>query len=155
MKELNELIQNGALIKNNFLNKFDFLNKISEYLIDNGYVIPRYKDEIIKREKQFPTGLITRSINVSIPHSETEYVLKEAIIVVIYPDKVKFNRMDNPDAEIEVEVSFILLLKEKNKHIKVLQQLSNLLQSEMLYKIKSCDSKNDVEQLLKEIDKND
>lgn len=153
MKELNELILSGEVIKSDSSDKYDFLNKISDYLIEKGYVIPKFKDKIIKREKQFPTGLITKTINISIPHSETEYVLKEGIIVVIYPDKIKFNRMDKPDEEIEVEVSFILLLKDKNKHIKVLQQLSELLQSDKLYKIRNCKSRKDVQQLLKEIDK--
>jgi PTS system galactitol-specific IIA component len=149
MNELNELIQKGIVIKEKYFDKIDFLSRVSEYLIENEYVIPMFKDEIIKREIQFPTGLITRSINVSIPHSEVEYVLKESIIIAIPSEKIKFNRMDKPDEEIEVEVSIILLLKGKNKHIVVLQQLAELLQSEQLYKIKYCNSKKDIEQLLK------
>lgn len=149
MKELNELIQKGIVIKEKYSDKIDFLSRVSEYLIENEYVVPMFKEEIIKREIQFPTGLITRSINVSIPHSEVDYVLKESIIIAIPSEKIKFNRMDNPDEEIEVEASIILLLKGKNKHIVVLSQLAELLQSEQLYKIKYCDSKEDIEQLLK------
>lgn len=155
MKELNELIQKGIVIKESYSDKIDFLSRISDYLIEKEYVVPGFRSEIIKREKEFPTGLVTKSINVSIPHSETEYVLKEGIVIAIPPEKIKFNRMDDPDEEIEVEVSLILLLKDKNKHITVLQQLAKLLQSEQLYKIKYCDSKEDIEQLLKGMDVND
>lgn len=155
MKELIELIQKGMVVKESYFDKIDFLSKVSDCLIEKGYVVPEYRSEIIKREKEFPTGLVTKSINVSIPHSETEYVLREGIVIAIPPEKIKFNRMDNPDEEIEVEVSFILLLKDKNKHIAVLQELAGLLQSENLYKIKYCDSKEDIEQLLKGMDVND
>lgn len=155
MKELNSLIQEGIIIKENYTDRDDLLNSISDYLTLNGYVTPEFKQEILKRENQFPTGLVTKSINVSIPHSETEYILKEGIIIVIPSKKIGFNRMDNPDELIEVEVSFILLLNEKNKHIAVLQQLAELLQWEGLYKIKHCGSKEDVEQLLKGVSVND
>ena len=151
MKELRELIQKGIFIKENYSDKIDFLGKTSDYLIEKGYVIPQFKEEIIKREMEFPTGLVTKSINISIPHSETEYVLKEGIIVAILPEKIKFNRMDNPEEEIQVEVSFILLLKDKDRHIVILQQLAELLQWRKLYKIRECDSKRDIEQLLGEM----
>ncbi len=155
MKELIELIQKGIVIKESYSDKVNFLSMASDYLIEKEYVVPEYKTEIIKREKEFPTGLVTKSINISIPHSETEYVLREGIVIAILPEKIKFNRMDNPDEEIEVEVSFILLLKDKNKHISVLQQLADLLQSRQLFKIKYCNSKEDIEQLLKGMDVND
>lgn len=155
MKELIELIQKGIVIKENYSDKINFLSNVSDYLIEKEYVIPEFKREIIKREEEFPTGLVTKSINISIPHSETEYILKEGIVIAIPYEKIKFNRMDNPDEEIEVEISFVLLLKDKHKHITVLQQLAVLLQSEQLYKIKHCDSKEDIEQLLKGMVVND
>lgn len=155
MKELNELIQKGIVVKENYSDKVDFLGRVSDYLIENGYVVPEYKSEIIRRENEFPTGLVTKSINVSIPHSETEYVIKEGIVIAIPPEKIKFRRMDAPDQEIEVEVSFLLLLKDKSKHITVLQQLAELLQWEDLYKIKYCESKEDIEKLLKGMDVDD
>jgi PTS system galactitol-specific IIA component len=154
MKELNRLIQEGIVIKDSYSSKEEFLNSISDYLIKEGYVTPEFKQEILKRENEFPTGLITRSINVSIPHSETEYVLKESIIIAVPPEKIKFNRMDIPDEEIEVEAIFVLLLKEKERHITVLQQLAELLQWEELHKIKYCSSNEDIEQLLREVCKN-
>lgn len=155
MKELINLIQEGTVLKENYVSRDDLLSSISDYLILNGYVKPEFKEEILNRENQFPTGLITKTINISIPHSETEYVLKEGIIIVIPTENIGFNRMDSPEEEIEVEVSFILLLREKNRHIAVLQQLAKLLQWEGLRKIKDCSSREDVEQLLKGVSVND
>lgn len=155
MKELNSLIQEGIIIIKNYSSKEDLLNSISDLLISKEYVTPEFKEEILKREYQFPTGLVTRTINVSIPHSEAEYVIKESIIIVIHPEKVAFTRMDSPGEEIEVEVSFVLLLKDKNRHIRVLQQLAQLLQWEGLHKIRNCSTKEDVEQLLKGVSVND
>lgn len=155
MNELNNLIQEGIIIKQNYSTKEDLLNSISDYLIAHEYVKPQFKQEILKREYQFPTGLVTKTINVSIPHSEAEYVLRESVIIIIHPEKVAFNRMDSPDEEIEVEVSFVLLIKDKNRHIRVLQQLARLLQWEGLQNIKNCSTKEDVEQLLKGVSVND
>ncbi len=152
MKELGELIRDGEFIKKDYVDKVDFLNDISDFLIERGFVKEKFKEEIIKREEQFPTGLLTKRMNVSIPHSEEEYVLKEGIIVTNFPKKLKFNRMDKPNEEIKVDISFILLLKDKNKHITVLQQLADLFQSQMLLEIKNCNSKEDIYQLLREAD---
>ena len=46
-----------------------------------GYVNENYLNGLIAREREFPTGLITKYLNIALPHSECEYVEKPFVLL--------------------------------------------------------------------------
>ena len=46
-----------------------------------GYVNENYLNGLIARERKFPTGLITKYLNIALPHSECEYVEKPFVLL--------------------------------------------------------------------------
>lgn len=149
MHELNSLIESGKLLKGEFKNREDFFKHINEYLLKEGYVTEKFFEKLLEREIMYPTGLQTKSICVSLPHCESEYVYKNGIIVAVFSKPVEFNRMDDPDESIEVKVSFVLLVKDKERHLPALQQLMILFQSEQLAKIVEAESLEEVLELIR------
>ena len=147
--ELIGLISEGLFIKEKYNDQDDFLNQISNKLLQSGFVSKDFLKEITRREKEFPTGLQTITIGVSIPHCDSEFIIKNCIIVVVFDHPIKFKRMDDPDKNVDVELAFVLLIKDKEKHLLSLQQLSSLFQSSMLEDIKDKNSLGEVLELLK------
>ena len=149
MKELISLIESGKFIKGDFKDKEDFFIQINDNLLKEGYVSVNFLEKLLNREITYPTGLQTKSLAVSIPHCESEYIYKNGIVVAIFNNPVKFNRMDVPEETINVKISFILLVKDKEKHLHSLQQLMMLFQSEQLSKIVEVESLEEVLELIK------
>ena len=48
----------------------DLIYKLSLKLIETGDVLEEFPNEVIKREKVFPTGLPTNPFGVAIPHTD-------------------------------------------------------------------------------------
>lgn len=108
---------------------FEFLENISDRLLDYGYVKESFKDAIIEREKIFPTGLPVEPIGVAIPHCNSEYVNEAGIVFVKFKEDVKFVSMAGEE-EVNVKIAFVLLVKEKEKQVEVLQKLMEVISNE-------------------------
>lgn len=151
MKELIELLERGNFRRGKFLNQEDYLKKTSEYLLAQGNVSDGFQEALIDREKQYPTGLKTKTLSICIPHADPEFVENEMIDVTIFEEPLWFRRMDKPEERIEAQMGFMLVLKGSHTHITVLKQLSLLLQKDTLKEVKNIQSKEELIQLLSEV----
>ena len=114
--------QNLVFIDVSYNDCFEFLENISDELLNLGYVKNSFKDAIIAREKVFPTGLPVEPIGVAIPHCDSEHVNKPGIAFARFKDDVVFNNMAG-EGEVNVKIAFVLIVKEKEKQVKILQKL--------------------------------
>lgn len=94
-------------------------------LEENGYVEPRYKEEIIANvEKLGPYILIAE--NIALPHARPEQgVLKPQVAVTLFRKPVAFDR-DGTTAKLFVT----LAAKDNNSHVDALMSISELLSDE-------------------------
>src|SRR5690606_21432233 len=82
------------------------------------------------REQASPTGLPARGAGVAIPHGDPDLVLAPAIGFAKLARPVAFREMGNPGATVSVELVFMLALQEAASHLRVLQQLVELIRDE-------------------------
>lgn len=113
----------------NAKNKEDVISYMVERLLEKKIVKKEFYSKILEREANYPTGLKCGDINVAIPHADYKYVNKTAIAIGILKEPVKFNRMDLEE-EIDVSIVMILAISDPNKHIKLLQRISELIQNQ-------------------------
>jgi PTS system galactitol-specific IIA component len=106
------------------------LRELSTILESKGYVKDTYQESIINREKKHPTGLMVEDlINIAIPHTDVEHVLKPTMVIIKHSSSsFKFYRMDDPGDEIPVDVVFLLVVKESDGYVNFLAALTNLFQ---------------------------
>jgi len=106
------------------------LRELSAVLESKGYVKDTYQESIIQREKMHPTGLMVEDlVNIAIPHTDVEHVLKPTMVVVKHRNGAfKFQRMDAPAIEIPADVVFLLVVKESDGYVTFLAALTNLFQ---------------------------
>lgn len=132
--------------------KETLLAKMSEVLIDAEFVHPSYQQTVIERERIFPTGLPTKGINVAIPHTDSIHVKKEGFLVGVLEKPVTFEMMASKDVFLEVELIFMLAIKQPEDQLVMLQKLMLLCQDEQnLQLLKAKEKVVEVEQLLKTI----
>lgn len=114
--------------------KEEVLSAIADALCEQGLVKDTYKEAILNREKEFPTGLNTGGINLAIPHADVVHVNKPAIAIAILDKPVEFQAMDEPEQTILVQVVVMLALKEAHGHIEMLQKVVGFIQDQSLVK---------------------
>lgn len=107
----------------------DALTQLANHLHDAGVVTAEYKDAILKREASFPTGLMTQTIGVAIPHCDPDKVVEPQIGFMRLKEPVTFHQMGD-NAEIQVKVLFMLALKKSDDQLTMLQKLMALFQNQ-------------------------
>lgn len=129
----------------------DLISKLSNELYKKNIVKKEFEEQVLKRESIYPTGLECGTINVAIPHTDSEFVNEGRIAVAVLENPIKFKKMDNPDEEVEVSIVLMLAVSEQKAQIGLLQQIFALIQNqEQLKKIINSDDKFEVIKLIRE-----
>lgn len=148
--DLKNIIRKELIFVNkNEKSRDTLLQTLSTRLEEYEYVKEDYYDAIIERENNFPTGLVTKSVNVAIPHADAEYVNKSAISIALLADPVEFKRMDESSKDVGVEIVFMLAIKEKENQAELIKNLISIFQDPVLLpEIKNSESSEEVEEKL-------
>jgi PTS system galactitol-specific IIA component len=107
----------------------DAITQLGALLQKGGFVRESFVPAVIKREKEFATGLPTAEVGVAIPHTDVEHVLKPAIAVGVLEKPVEFVEMGNPEGRVQVQIVCLLAIPEPDKVIPMLQSLVRMFQS--------------------------
>lgn len=117
-----------------FDDKEELLRKLSDMLYQQDYVRDSFKDAIMARERIFPTGLPTVGVKVALPHTDPIHVKKPGILVATLKKPIKFKEMGNGLEDIDVEMVFMLAVKDPSAQIELLQKLMNIFSKEEILK---------------------
>ena len=114
-------------------NSDESINKLAKILYEKGFVKESYIQGILEREKNFPTGLPTEGVGVAIPHTDAEHVNNPAIAIAVLEKPVAFKMMGGAiEQEVEVQILFMLAIKESKTQIELLQKLMNIFQDKKI-----------------------
>lgn len=105
------------------------LSIVADELEKKNIVKDTYKNAIIQREKEFPTGLNAPNCGIAIPHTDAIHVNKQQIAIARLLTPVKFLQMGD-GADVEAKLIFMLALKEPHAQLETLQKLMSLIQNE-------------------------
>lgn len=151
MEKLRDLLKNGYFIKKNFESKEEFFAEAARVLKADSVVTEGFHNAILRREENFPTGLLTLSIPVAIPHTEYEFVNKESILFCNFEKPISFKRMDDPNETVSAELAIMLLIKDKNHHMESLVELMGLIQSDQLPALKNATTYEECLKIISEV----
>ena len=101
-----------------------------------------------KREEEYPTGL-TENCPVAIPHTTKDHVIKQAICALRLRHPVMFQRMDNPDEQVEVKYVLNLALLDDSEHVEIIARVIRYLKDDSALKEMDAASLTELETLLK------
>jgi galactitol PTS system EIIA component len=131
--------------------KEDVIKILADKLKAKGYVKDGFFENVIKREKDFPTGLPT-VIPVALCHTEAKYVNQSAMAVGTLVHPVEFNEMGTPECTIQAEIIFLLALKDPKDQISYLKKMVTVFKSkETLEAIRDAYDAGELVAFLKEI----
>lgn len=136
-----------------FLNQsFESTDQLFEFVADRaskeGLVTDQFLPKIKTRESTYPTGLQLENQGVAIPHTDADTIRKDFIAIITNTKNVPFKRMDDPNAQVDVKLAFVLGLSQPHAQLEMLQALMTLLQDDtFLTQIESASTVDDVKKL--------
>ncbi|CAM3080558.1 PTS sugar transporter subunit IIA [Leuconostoc rapi] len=111
--------------------KEEALTILANQLVVSGAVKTTYPTAILKREKNFPTGLSTDSVGFAIPHTDAEHVIRQQIGLLRLQQPVEFLQMGDGQA-IKVKMIFMLALTKPHEQLEMLQKLMGIFQDKKI-----------------------
>lgn len=128
----------------------EVIKRLGKQLYEEGYVKDSYIGAVIEREKELPTGLKTGSINVAIPHTDIMHVNETFLAIATLENPVKFRLMEDPSQEVDIDIVFLLGVKQPKEQTKLLSALMAIFKDDQsLEKIKNAQSEEDCNEILK------
>lgn len=148
MLNIIDLIQEGQLFHKEYASQSEYFSDISDYLLNLGLVTSDFREALETREFKYPTGLLTKSRIIALPHVDSKYVKKNAVFITCFKTPIDFRRMDDVNSIVPVTISFLLLIEDINLHMKAVQQLATIFQSDVLDQIYNAKDNNQVIKLI-------
>lgn len=119
-------------INKSFASREEFYGFITEHLLSEKKIKPSYKESILKREENFPTGLDTGSIKVAIPHTDYNQSKTTQLVITTLAEPIKFRQMDDPSQEIDISIILLILFNQPKKQLVLLQQIMKIVQNQQI-----------------------
>ena len=112
----------------------EIFKEISTQLVAKKLVKDNFFENLLIREKNFPTGLdlsvIDSSLpNIAIPHTEGEFVNTRRVVPIKLMYPVTFNNMIDPTKQVEVNFLFMILNNDPVGQANVLSEIMGFLSS--------------------------
>lgn len=149
-----QLIRNDLIDLHQFAgNQKELLAKLSEELFSKAYVKKSFKQALLTREEEFPTGLQLENVAVAIPHTYSEHVLKPFIYINKLDRPVRFIQMGTDDQEVKAVLVLILGITDPKNQTGLLSELMELFgNKEFIQSLIRSDSQQEIAALFTHYD---
>lgn len=106
--------------------RHELFEQVGEKLKHIGYVKDTYVDALNEREAEFPTGLMTKYLPISLPHVDSVNV-NRAFIAVVKNDKPIHMLQMGSNEDMQCEYFFFLGITDSSHQVILLQKFMQLL----------------------------
>lgn len=135
MESIGGLFRKELILKSCAATKEKVLSEVGHILYEKGLVKESFKQAIIEREVNYPTGLDLSPVavglpNVALPHTDAKHCKSQVIVFVKLEQAISFNNMMQPEAALPVHYLFVLVNHQKEKQVNVLSELMGFLINE-------------------------
>lgn len=153
-KILGEMVFDDTLVKFNIKaeSNLDAIGQLAGLLVEQDLVKDSYIPAIKAREEIYATGLELLDMGIAIPHTDPDHVNEPAMALGILEEPVTFCGMGEPDKQIDVQIMFMLAIKEPHAQLKILQALLKVFQHEgKLTALKNCKTQKEAADMLQQL----
>lgn len=105
----------------------EFFAEKAKVLYELDYVTDTYESALLKREKEYPTGLEMKTITIAIPHTTPDYIKKPFIYFNRLAQKeIQFIQMGTDDVVVKPQYILMLGITNPSEQVALLAELMDL-----------------------------
>lgn len=151
------LISKDSIFISEEKNSTDIFKDISKQLFEKGLVKEAFFENIVQREKEYPTGMDLSVIdkdlpNIAIPHTESGFVNTRRIVPIKLTNEVEFNNMINPTETIKVKFLFMILNNDPEGQANILSEIMGFISSSDPSKLKEMFASNSIDAIFNSLE---
>lgn len=110
----------------------EVLIKLADLLKKQGKVKDGYKEAIIKREGEYPTGLPSTEPSIAIPHANYKLVNTTTLAIATLEEPVAFHNMENINETLDIQIVMMMAIGTPHGQVEMLQRVVSIIQDEKL-----------------------
>ena len=126
----------------------EVIELLGNALLNSGFVKEGFVEEVLKREKKYPTGMSTE-IPIAIPHAGPEFTIKKGIVIATLKFPLQFRDMGDPNKLLDVRIVLMPALtgneEDGREFYEILERLKDRKIAEELVE---CDSKERIRKII-------
>lgn len=107
-------------------NKQEVISKLADALFSAGKVRETYKQAVLDREEEYPTGLSLGEYNIAMPHTFAEHVIEPVIAVARLKKPVAFLEMGTKDVNLPVSLVMMMAISNPQEQLGLLRKILRL-----------------------------
>ena len=159
MSNKNELFAEDTVFVCDRTSQEDVFTDVANRLLLKGYVAPAFLENIIEREKSYPTGMDMSVVDpelpsFAVPHTEVEFVNTRRIVPVKLQTPVEWHSMIDPSQTFNVSFLFMILNDSKEAQVGILAKIMDFVNSLGVESAKKLFSMTDPHQIYEFLDAN-
>lgn len=125
----------------------------------NDYVAPAFLENIIEREKGYPTGMDMSVVDpelpsFAVPHTEVEFVNTRRIVPIKLVNPVEWHSMIDPSQTFPVSFLFMILNDSKEAQVGILAKIMDFVNGLGTERVKELFSMTDAHEIYEFLVKN-
>jgi galactitol PTS system EIIA component len=135
----------------------EIITDLGTRLFHLGKVKDDFISATLKREADMPTGLpLDGEINAAIPHVDIEFVNHSALALATLAHPVIFRNMVDRDEKVPVRLVIMLALDQPKSQIKMLQEVTKILQNpDLVNRLIMAETEDKILAILRTMDEKD
>lgn len=106
----------------------EVIARLCDLAQEQNYVNEIFKEKILEREKEYPTGLAT-VVPIAIPHIH-DGCLSSFFSIATFENPVEFSAMDGSDEKVKTQIVFLFGITDPSYQTAVLRKFSMIFQNE-------------------------
>lgn len=128
----------------------DIIRQLCALLRQSGCIGERYCQDVIEREKEYPTGLPSEGVTAAIPHAFSDDVKETAVAIAVLREPVLFRNIADYDEELPVSLVFLLANGTGDgEHMDSLQELmDSMSRPSLLTAVKNAADAEEIREIL-------
>lgn len=155
-KVADTLISKDEVFISNGKTSSEVFENVANQLYTAGLVKKDFLDNLIKREREYPTGMdlsvIDKSLsNIAIPHTESGYVNERRIIPIKLNNEVYFNNMINPSEKLPVKFLFMILNNDPEGQANILSEIMGYVSSNPIEDLQAIFNSDSIEYIFDQL----
>jgi len=143
--------QKIALFHQHAATKEEALALLAKEFVKAGVVEDNFLEGLLRREANFPTGLLTDGVGVAIPHTDSEYVKRNQLGFMSLDEPVTFQYMADPDTEVPVRVMVMMAIQGHDQVDMLMKLMTMFSDNDTLDKLTTVSDFESFEAIAKEV----
>ena len=127
------LYKDLIFLNTDFKDKFEIFNFISNILIKKNFVVDNYFEELVIREKNFPTGLDLGFTSIAIPHCDAKNAYVDTLYFIRNNNSIIFENIEDGN-DINTKLIIGIVISNPKNQVETLTKLISIFQNkELMY----------------------